>query len=326
MSTPVFNNMIRKITVGFGDLFNNIQLVRYNQDGSENQRFLCPIEYSSKEKYVARLEGDPNLDRKVQVSLPALSFEMTGMTYDSSRKQITNVKNYSASGGSVSSQYVPVPYNFDFNLYAYVRNEEDGNQIIERILPFFAPDYTIKINSIPAMNIVNDMPIILNSVNRQNDYEGSFQTDVRTIIWTLNFTVKGFIYGNLSSAGLITSTITNVYKEITDTDNVTFKLNSNGVGLYQIGEMVYQGYSAGTSVATAKVVHMDTINNQVILTNINGNFTSALSIIGYASGAKYTYSSVNVTPQKYVEMITVPVPSSNVSNNWIANTTIIEYK
>ena len=93
MSTPQFNNVIRKLIVGFGNLFKDIQLVRYDTNGNEVERFLVPIQYASKEKYVARLQGDPNLDRKVQVSLPAFSFEMAGLSYDASRKQITNIKS-----------------------------------------------------------------------------------------------------------------------------------------------------------------------------------------------------------------------------------------
>jgi hypothetical protein len=326
MSVPILNNMIRKLTVGFGNIFNNIYVVRYNQDGTEAQRFLCPIEYASKEKYVARLEGDPNLDRKVQVSLPALSFEMTGVTYDATRKQITNVRNYASNSGQVVGQYNPVPYNFDFNLYAYVRNEEDGNQIIETILPFFAPDYTIKINSVPEMSIINDVPIVLNQVTHENDYEGNFQSDVRTIIWTLSFTVKGFIYGNVSQSGLIKHTITNIYKEITPQDSVTFSLSS-GVGTYQQGEIVYQGYSSGTAVATGVVVNINNTSNQITLKNINGDFTSSLPIIGTNSGSTHYYSSVNVVPTKYTEIDIVPNPiTANATTPWVANTTITEYK
>jgi hypothetical protein len=326
MSTPLYNNVIRKITVGFGNLFNNIFVVRYNTDGTEAQRFLCPIEYASKEKYVSRLQGDPNLDRKVQVSLPALSFEMTGMSYDSTRKQITNVKNFAQSGGQNFSQYNPVPYNFDFKLYAYVRNEEDGNQIIETILPFFTPDYTIKVNMIPEMGTINDVPIVLNDVSYDNDYEGSFTTDVRTIIWTLSFTVKGYIYGNMSGSGLITNTITNIYKQISGSDSVIFSLNSGGVGSYQQGEVVYQGYSQGTATATATIVDIDTQNQQITLQNINGNFVSTLPVIGVSSGASYFYNSVNVSPVKYATINIVPNPSNaNANTSWIANTTINEY-
>ena len=155
-----FNNILRKITVGFGNLFNQIQMARYDENGNEVERFFIPIQYAGKEKYVARLQGDPNLDRKVQVSLPAFSFCMSGLTYDSTRKQNTNIKKYVQTSSGVSSQYNPVPYNFDFNLYIYVRNIEDGTQIIEHILPFFTPDYTIKLNLIPEMGVSKDIPKI----------------------------------------------------------------------------------------------------------------------------------------------------------------------
>ena len=148
MADTTYNRMIRKLTVAFGDLFSNITLVRYNPDESEQERFIVPLDYAAKELYVVRLEGDPNLDKKVQMTLPRMSYEMNGLSYDSSRKQITNIKNFFGSGSNVTSQYMPVPYNFDFSLYLYVRNIEDGNQIIEHILPFFAPDYTIKVNMV----------------------------------------------------------------------------------------------------------------------------------------------------------------------------------
>ena len=137
--------------------------------------------------------------------------------------------------------------------------------------------------------------------------------------------VKGFVYGNISNAGLITHTITNIYREITTDNFVTFTL-SNGIGSYQLGETVYQGYSPSTAIASASVDSTSNLNNQITLTNITGNFTSSLPIIGISSGAKYNYTSVSVSPTKYAEIDIVPSQTSNVSNNWIANTTITEYK
>jgi len=162
MST--YNRVIRKLVVGFGNLFDNITLYRFKPDLTESERFIVPIAYASKERYVMRLEEDLNLDKKVQMTLPRMSFEMAGLSYDSSRKQNTNIKNFSGTAPSgILSQYNPVPYNFDFNLYIYVRNIEDGTQIIEHILPFFTPDYTIKLNLIPEMGIIKEIPVILNS-------------------------------------------------------------------------------------------------------------------------------------------------------------------
>ena len=111
-----YNKIMRKITLAFGDLFSNINCVRYNLDGTEEERFLVPIDYAAKEMYVRRL-SDPDLDKKVQITLPRMSYEMTGLNYDASRKQITNTKQFYAGTGNPISGYVPVPYDFDFTLY-----------------------------------------------------------------------------------------------------------------------------------------------------------------------------------------------------------------
>ena len=213
MST--YNRVIRKLVVGFGNLFDNITLYRFKPDNTESERFIVPIAYASKERYVMRLEEDLALDKKVQTTLPRMSFEMAGLNYDSSRKQNTNIKNFaSTSGSSVLGQYNPVPYNFDFNLYIYVRNIEDGTQIIEHILPFFTPDYTIKLNLIPEMGIIKEVPVILNSTSHEITYEGGRENETRMIIWTLNFTVKGFIFGKISETGVINSAFVSVYNQV----------------------------------------------------------------------------------------------------------------
>ena len=137
MANISYNRIIRKLVVGFGNLFNSITLVRYNPDGSEAERFIVPIAYAAKEHYVQRLEADYNLDKKVQMTLPRLSFEMTSLRYDASRKRNTNLKNYNQGNNGVVEQYNPVPYDLDFNLYLYVRNIEDGTQVIEHIIPYF---------------------------------------------------------------------------------------------------------------------------------------------------------------------------------------------
>jgi len=323
MANTTYNRVIRKLVVGFGNLFDNITLVRYNPDNSEAQRMLVPIVYAAKEMYVKRLEDDPNLDKKIQTTLPRMSFEMTGMTYDATRKQNTNIKNFASTSEGIVSQYNPVPYNFDFNLYIYVRNIEDGTQIVEHIIPFFAPDYTIKLNLIPEMGIVKEVPIILNSANQEIEYEGDAHTvETRMIIWTLNFTVKGFIYGNISSTGLIKTSITNILNTISSTDNIVFNMTSPGIGTYQIGEVVYQGYSAGTSTASGKVIYWN--NNQLTLTDVSGNFVSDLPVIGRASNANYVFGSYQVNPINYAQIIIEPNPTTANANTSYAVTTIIE--
>jgi len=325
MASIFYNRMIRKITVAFGDLFNNITLVRYNSNDTEQERFIVPIDYATKELYVMRIQGDPNLDKKVMMTLPRMSYEMTGLEYDSTRKQMTNIKHFKQNGDVVNSQYVPVPYNFDFSLYLYVRNIEDGNQIIEHILPFFTPDYTIKVNMIPEMGIVKEVPVILNDTKYEVTYEGDFTSDTRAVIWTLNFTVKGFIFGATSTAGLIKTSITNIMNNIPADQNIVFNVNLDGNGDYQTKEMVYQGTNPSLSTASGKVVKWLPANNQLTLTNIVGNFVSNSSpLIGQVSNAKWVFNSYNIVQKDYAKITITPNPITANANSNYTYTTVIE--
>ena len=311
--------------MGFGNLFNDITMVRYNPDLTESERFIVPIAYASKESYVMRLEEDLNLDKKVQMTLPRLSFEMTGLAYDTSRKQNTNIKNFASTPSGVKAQYNPVPYNFDFNLYLYVRNIEDGTQVLEHIIPYFTPDYTIKLNMVPEMGVIKEVPIVLNSCTSDITYEGNREKDPRMIVWTLNFTVKGYIFGKTSATGLITNSITSIYNQISDGDVVEFSINAaSGTGTYQLGEMVYQGYTPQTSTATARVVLWS--NNKLHLDTINGDFVSTQPIYGVNTRANYKFTSYNITPHKFVNIDTKPNPlTANATSSYTANTVITEY-
>ena len=325
MANIFCNRALRKYVIGFGNLFNDITLVRYNPDYSEAQRMIVPIVYAPKEDYVTRIETDPHLDKKTQITLPKMSFELLGFNYDASRKQNTNVKQFAQTATGLVSQYNPVPYNFDFNLYLYVRNIEDGTQIIEHILSYFTPDYTMKLNMIPEMGIVKEVPVVLNSTSQDIDYEGNFERDTRVIIWTLTFTVKGYIYGKISdSGGPITHSITSIYNQITEDDVIQFTMNPNsGVGTYQIGETVYQGFSAPLAIASGKVVAFN--NNLLQLKNINGNFVSNLPIQSTSSSTNYTFTSFNPVPQKLVQIDTTPMPTdANVNTPYIVTTQISE--
>ena len=216
-----YNRVIRNVTTGFSDLFSNITLVRYNPDDTEQERFIVPIAHAAKELYVMRLQSDPDADKKIQITLPRMSFEMTGISYDHARKQNTNTRNFNLVGpGTINAQYNPVPYDIDYSLYIYVRNIEDGTQIIEHILPFFTPDYTIKINLIPEMDITKEIPIILTDTNYEITYEGDSSSDTRMVIWTLNFKAKAFLYRDVTTAGLIKHAITNIIDEDTNKELV----------------------------------------------------------------------------------------------------------
>lgn len=217
-----YNRTIRKVVVGFGTLFNDIQLVRYTKDMStEVERFRVPLSYGAKEKYITRLLSDPDLTKSINVSVPRISFDLVGLSYDASRKQQSTLRNFAANTAStttVKTQYAPVPYNFEFNMSIYVRNTEDGAQILEQILPFFTPDFTVTIDFIPGMDQKYDMPIILNSVSNNVDYEGDMSS-TRMITWDLTFTAKGYIWPAIRTANVISEVVTNTHINFANTSN-----------------------------------------------------------------------------------------------------------
>lgn len=221
-----YHRTIRKVVVAFGTLFNNIQLIRYTKDLSqEKERFRVPLSYGSKEKYITRLFSDPNLIKSVSIVVPRISFELTGISYDPGRKQISTIRNFSANNSTrLNTQFVPIPYNFDFSMSIYVRNTEDGTQILEQILPYFTPDFNVTVDFIPGMDQKYDLPIILNSVNTTTDYEGDFSS-TRYITWDLDFTAKGYIWPSLNTGKYIRQANTNIIIS-QDPTNYTQSANS----------------------------------------------------------------------------------------------------
>jgi hypothetical protein len=196
---------IRKMVVYFGTVFNDVRITRTDGEGNPVALIKVPLTYAPKDKMLARVDSDPNIQRQAAIVLPRMSFEMTGLAYDGGRKLNTfaaQVVKDDSNASKLKRQYNPVPYNFDFNLYIYVKNAEDGTKIIEQILPFFTPDWTATVNLIPEMNIAMDIPIILDSIGVEDSYDGQFQ-ERRAIIWTLSFTVKGWIYGPIVSKPII---------------------------------------------------------------------------------------------------------------------------
>jgi hypothetical protein len=204
---------MRKYVILFGTLFNDIHITRTNKAGETTHLLKVPLAYAAKEKMLSRLEGDPEIQRETALLLPRMSFEMEGVAYDPSRKLNTlgriGVKDTS-NPNKMKYQYNPVPYNFDFKLYVYVKNAEDGTKIIEQILPFFTPDWTSTIALIPEMNVHMDIPIVLNDISIEDTYEGKF-TERRALIWTLNFTLKGYIYGPIKKSTIIKFANTSFY-------------------------------------------------------------------------------------------------------------------
>ena len=172
-------------------------------------------------------EAIPDLTKSIQTIVPRISFEMTGMSYDPSRKKMSTIQNFGLdSNNSLVTQFAPVPYDFDFSLSIYVRNTEDGTQIIEQILPFFTPDFNVTVNFIPGMDQKYDMPVKLNSVNTTTDYEGDFMS-TRLIMWDLTFTAKGYIWPPVQNGKIIRQTTENVYINVDSLDGQKVTVNTS---------------------------------------------------------------------------------------------------
>ncbi len=211
---PFYFSLIRKYIITFGTLFNNIYITRTDKNGNVTVLERVPITYGPKDKMLARVVQDPNIDRPTATyPLPMMSFEMNGFQYDGSRKLATTNRNASNNPDDKSSrryQYNPVPYNIGFELNILCKNAEDGTKIVEQILPYFTPDWTVTALLIPEMNIKHDIPVVLNDVRLDDVYDGEF-AQRRSMIWTLGFTLKGYIYGPVKSTKTIKYTNTQFF-------------------------------------------------------------------------------------------------------------------
>jgi len=203
--TYFYHQTSRKMVVAFGTLFNTIEVRRTNSSDEVTEVVKIPLSYGPKDKMLARITSDPSLSSAVALTVPRMGFELTSMSYDSARKLNTIGRNVAKGTTGLKKQYNPVPYNYDFSLYIFVKNAEDGTQILEQILPFFTPEFTITMTLISGMDIKMDIPLVLSSVSSEDTYEGDFATR-RSIIWTLNFSMKGYLYPNIvDNAKIITS-------------------------------------------------------------------------------------------------------------------------
>jgi hypothetical protein len=205
---------IRKYVSLFGALFDDIIIERTDKNGHTSAIIKVPITYAPKEKMLARLQQDPNIDRPTAtLTMPFMSFEMTDVRYDSDRKLKTiqrTANQLTSDRSSLQYQYNPVPYNFGFRLYIMVKNIEDGTKIVEQILPYFTPDFTVTVELIPSMNELKDIPIVLHSIDQQDNYSGNF-TERQSLIWTLEFVLKGYLYGPIKTTPIIKYAIVNYY-------------------------------------------------------------------------------------------------------------------
>ncbi len=200
-----YHQHLRKYVIVFGTLFNDIIVQRKDNSGNVVQDIKVPLAYAPREKALARIQQDPDLARKVGMVLPRMSFEMQSFNYAPERKLNKihrNVAAYADDKAKLYAAYSPVAYDIGFDLNIYTRYAEDSTQILEQILPFFTPEWSVTMTLIPEMSWKQDIPVVLNGVSAQDTYDGDFETR-RALIHTLNFTLKGYLWGPLRKSGII---------------------------------------------------------------------------------------------------------------------------
>ena len=220
MFSTFYNESIRKLVIGFGSLFNNLNVRYFDSGGTETQKVRIPLSYSPKEKFIARLEQGGSIledQAKVKAILPRLGFDITGINYDPTRTINKLKKMRKRDGLTTTSMFNEVPYNISFGLYSFTSSIDENLQVIEQILPFFSPEFVVSIN----MNSVHqkvDIPITLSNVNIQEEYEGNF-FNRRFISTTFEFLAKSYVYGPISSGtgGIITAITGDFYQSLDDT-------------------------------------------------------------------------------------------------------------
>jgi len=219
-----YHQHIRKAVIAFGSIFNNINIERKNSAGAVAQVLRVPLSYSTKQKFMTRIARVTGTDTRgeVAITLPRIGFEIQGIMYDPSRKTPIINKNKAIGSGdtanTVRTAFNSAPFNMNLSLYIFAKNQDDGLQIVEQILPYFNPDFNVTINDLPELNIKRDIKITLDNVGYEDEYEGDFANRL-SVVWTLNFTMRLNFYSNVEKVGIIKKVIADIY------DDPTMSLN-----------------------------------------------------------------------------------------------------
>lgn len=242
--TYFYHSHIRKTVAVFGTLFNNINVQRKDTNGTSINNVKVPLSYGPKQKFLARLFEEPDLNApEVAIRLPRMSFEITGMQYDTSVKlnKMNTIAQPNIHGQNTIRN--PVPYIISFQLSIYAKNQDDALQVVEQIIPYFNPEYVVTIKEIPSLNISRDIPIVLQSVNYSDDYEGDFASR-RVLMYSLDFSMKTFFYGPITqNQGVIKDAIINTrdYDNsalIQEVETMVNPLGASKDGTYTIDETI----------------------------------------------------------------------------------------
>jgi hypothetical protein len=282
MFNHFYNQQFRRFILAFGSFFDSLYVVRTDINGQEIQRIQVPIEYGPKEKWLTHITQDPDFQQSVAITVPRLAFELTGIGYDASRKlkTLNQFKYPSTEPGKMARTWAGVPYTLTFDLTALVKFQSDGFQIVEQVLPYFTPDLSFAIQTLPGIGVIDSVPLTLTSVNQNDNYEGDFERR-RIILWTLSFAMKVFFYGPTRTADRIervdVDVYTSPYLDLAEAPvNILDEtghplLTEDGVALDD--ESTDDGY-----LTIAPKVEMTTIADPLNQTNVPPNVTGTTTI------------------------------------------------
>ena len=305
-----YHRTIRKMVVVFGTLFNDLEIVRYTQAGVPKEKWKVPLTYSPKDRFLTAITSDPNLIKSINTVVPRMSFNLDSMEYDVNRKQVSTLRNFAQQDDtSVSTQFVPIPYNFQFSLSIYVRNTEDGTQILEQILPFFTPDFNVTVDFIPEMDQKYNVPIILDSVASTVEYEGGMSDGTtRLILWDLTFTAKSYIWPPVKSGKYIKTANTNTFIDLTTRNLQKVYVDyANGNGVFAQGETL----RANNSDLFGTVdFFSNTSSGILVVTGANKIIQVGDKLTGDFSGAAYNVSVTDINSLNVVQIKTNTNPGT----------------
>lgn len=305
-----YHRTIRKMVVVFGTLFNDLEIVRYTQAGVPKEKWKVPLTYSPKERFLTAITSDPNLIKSINTVVPRMSFNLDSLEYDAQRKQVSTLMNFAKQNDtSVSTQFVPIPYNFQFSLSIYVRNTEDGTQILEQILPFFTPDFNVTVDFIPEMDQKYNVPIILDSVASTVEYEGGMtEGSTRLILWDLTFTAKSFIWPPVHSGKYIKTANTNSFIDLTTKDIQKVYVDyANGFGTFAQGETL----RANNNTLFGTVDYFSNSSSGIlIVTGANEIIKVGDILTGDYTGASYNVVVTDINSLNVVQIKTTTNPGS----------------
>lgn len=214
LGTYYYHQVIKKTIVAFGTLFNEIYIKHSNQNGDTFDQIKVPLAYGPTQKFLARLEQQEKLNKPIAMTLPRMSFEMVSIQYDPSRKSGVTQTFKASDGTNLKKVYLPVPYNIGIELNILSKLNDDALQVIEQILPYFQPAFNITVDLVDSIGEKKDVPVVLDNIAFQDDYEGDFSTR-RSLIYTLSFTVKTYLFGPIADTteGLIRKVQVDMYSD-----------------------------------------------------------------------------------------------------------------